>query len=77
MATRPLLLSLITELLEKLNQESEAVQSLLTLTKTLLSAGIKSASKTLQILSEEDSISGTLVAKVFNFFFLSRHREKH
>jgi proline utilization trans-activator len=61
MATRPLLLSVLIELLDKLNQGREAWRSLLHVTRTLISAGIKSASKTIQILSDEDSISAFLI----------------
>ncbi|KAM0817413.1 putative Zn(II)2Cys6 transcription factor [Seiridium cardinale] len=67
MATRPLLLSVLTELLEKLNQGREDWKSLLHLTKTLISTGIKSASKTIQIISEDDNISAFLI---FNLEFL-------
>ncbi|KAI9712006.1 MAG: hypothetical protein M1820_001714 [Bogoriella megaspora] len=54
-ATRPLLLSVLMELLE-FNRERTTVQDLLALARPVLSAGIRSAVKTLQILSDEDSI---------------------
>ncbi|OBT81970.1 hypothetical protein VE02_09318 [Pseudogymnoascus sp. 03VT05] len=55
-ATRPLLLSVLKERLEKLDQGEEDWQSFLALTKPLISTGIKSAVKTLQILHEEDGL---------------------
>jgi proline utilization trans-activator len=58
MATRPLLLSVLTEILEKLSRGREDLHNLLSPTKTLISTGIKSAAKTLQILSDEDNMSG-------------------
>lgn len=56
-ATRPLLLSVLMELLD-LDGERTTWQGLLALTKPLVATGIKSAVKTLQILSGEDSILG-------------------
>lgn len=61
-ATRPLLLSVLKERLGKLGHGEEDWQSLLAPTKALISTGIKSASKTLQILTDEDSLLG----KVFS-----------
>ncbi|KAK2761328.1 hypothetical protein FQN54_001850 [Arachnomyces sp. PD_36] len=55
-ATRPLLLSVLKERLEKLGHGEEDWQNFLTPTKTLISTGIKSAAKTLQILSDVDSL---------------------
>lgn len=56
-ATRPLLLSVLKERLEKLNSgAAEDWQSCLAPIKSLISTGIKSAAKTLQILSDEDSL---------------------
>ncbi|KAJ5218535.1 uncharacterized protein N7498_000634 [Penicillium cinerascens] len=55
-ATRPLLLSVLKERLERLGQQKEDLQSFLSPTKALISTGIKSAIKTLQILSDEDSL---------------------
>lgn len=57
-ATRPLLLSALTERLENLDQEEEDWQDFLALAKTLISTGIKSAVKTLQILTNEDNLLG-------------------
>jgi proline utilization trans-activator len=57
-ATRPLLLSILKERLEKLDYGAEDWQTVLALTKTLISVGIKSAVKTLQILSDDDSLLG-------------------
>lgn len=57
-ATRPLLLSVLKERLEKLDQGEEDWQSFLALTKPLMSTGIKSAIKTLQVLSSEDGLLG-------------------
>lgn len=60
-ATRPLLLSVLKERLgrlEKLDYEEENWQSLLSPTKALIQTGVKSAVKTLQILSDEDSLLG-------------------
>ncbi|KAL1634393.1 hypothetical protein SLS56_002403 [Neofusicoccum ribis] len=55
-ATRPLLLSVLKERLERLGREKEGWQSILAHTTSLISTGIKSAAKTLQILSDEDII---------------------
>ncbi|KAJ5116279.1 hypothetical protein N7456_000627 [Penicillium angulare] len=55
-ATRPLLLSVLKERLERLGQQEDDWQSFLAPTKALISTGIKSAIKTLQILSDEDSL---------------------
>lgn len=60
-ATRPLLLSVLKERLgrlEKLDCEEENWQSLLNPTKALIHTGVKSAVKTLQILSDEDGLLG-------------------
>lgn len=57
-ATRPLLLSVLKERLEKLGHGEEDWQSFLAPTKTLISTGIKSAAKTLQILTDEGSFLG-------------------
>lgn len=56
-ATRPLLLSILIELLD-FDRERTTWQSLLAVTKALVSTGVKSAVKTVQILSDEDSILG-------------------
>ncbi|RYP72060.1 hypothetical protein DL769_004547 [Monosporascus sp. CRB-8-3] len=55
-ATRPLLLSLLQERLDKLGHGDENWRSFLALTTNLISTGIKSAVKSLQILFSEDSI---------------------
>ncbi|KAL4862198.1 hypothetical protein BDV12DRAFT_207373 [Aspergillus spectabilis] len=55
-ATRPLLLSVLKERLQKLGHGAEDWQSIVAPTNALISAGIKSASKTLQILTDEDSL---------------------
>ncbi|CAI7642000.1 unnamed protein product [Penicillium manginii] len=55
-ATRPLLLSALKERLENLDTEKEDWQRFLYLTKTLICIGIKSATKSLQILSNSDSL---------------------
>ncbi|KAE8408672.1 hypothetical protein BDV37DRAFT_295264 [Aspergillus pseudonomiae] len=55
-ATRPLLLSALIERLENLDHEREYWRSFLALTKTLISIGIKSAVKMLQILSNDDNL---------------------
>ncbi|KAL4996464.1 hypothetical protein BDV10DRAFT_202384 [Aspergillus recurvatus] len=55
-ATRPLLLSVLKERLQKLNHGAEDWQSIVAPTNALISAGIKSAAKTLQILADEDSL---------------------
>ncbi|RJE22072.1 hypothetical protein PHISCL_05578 [Aspergillus sclerotialis] len=57
-ATRPLLLSVLKERLEKLGHEEEDWQKFLTLPKSLMSIGIKSAEKTLQTLSGENAFVG-------------------
>lgn len=61
-ATRPLLLSVLKERLEKLCQGEEDWRSFLALTKPLISTGIKSAVKTLQVLASEDSPLGKSLA---------------
>ncbi|KAE8378157.1 fungal-specific transcription factor domain-containing protein [Aspergillus bertholletiae] len=53
-ATRPLLLSVLKERLEKLGRAEEDWQKFLALPKSLIFIGIKSAEKTLQILSDEN-----------------------
>ncbi|KAL5361712.1 fungal-specific transcription factor domain-containing protein [Aspergillus floccosus] len=53
-ATRPLLLSVLKERLEKLGRAEEEWQNSLALPKSLISIGIKSAVKMLQILSDEN-----------------------
>ncbi|KAJ5093546.1 hypothetical protein N7456_009407 [Penicillium angulare] len=55
-ATRPLLLSALMERLENLDNEREDWQEFLALTKTIISVGIKSAAKTLQILSDDECL---------------------
>ncbi|KAL4930320.1 uncharacterized protein BDV17DRAFT_297781 [Aspergillus undulatus] len=55
-ATRPLLLSVLKERLQKLGHGAEDWQSIVAPTNALISAGIKSAAKTLQILMDEDSL---------------------
>ena len=57
-ATRPLLLSVLKERLEKLGREEEDWQKFLTLPKSLISIGIKSAEKILQMLSDENALVG-------------------
>lgn len=57
-ATRPLLLSVLKERLEKLGHGEEDWENFLAPTKSLISTGIKSAAKTLQILTHEDSLLG-------------------
>ena len=56
-ATRPLLLSVLMELLE-LDHKVTAWKDLLAIASPLVSTGVKSASKTLQILSDEDNPVG-------------------
>lgn len=60
-ATRPLLLSVLKERLEKLGRAEEDWQKFLALPKSLISIGIKSAVKTLQILSDENSLLGGFI----------------
>lgn len=59
-ATRPLLLSLLKERLDKLEQGEGDWQGFLNLTKPLISTSIKSAIKTLQVLSNEDGLLGNV-----------------
>lgn len=61
MATRPLLLSVLKERLEKLGHAEEDWQRFLVLPKSLISIGIKSAEKTLQILRDENSLLGACI----------------
>lgn len=69
-ATRPLLLSVLKERLEKLGQEEEEYEyeHFLALTTTVISTGIKSAVKTLQILAHEDSLLGMLWSDTLALF---------
>ncbi|KAL2848218.1 fungal-specific transcription factor domain-containing protein [Aspergillus pseudodeflectus] len=60
-ATRPLLLSILKERLERLGQREDDWQSFLAPTKVLISTGIKSALKTLQILTDENSLLETFL----------------
>jgi proline utilization trans-activator len=60
-ATRPLLLSILKERLERLGQPEDDWQSFLAPTKALISTGIKSATKTLHILTDENSLLGKTV----------------
>lgn len=57
-ATRPLLLSVLKERLERLGQREDNWESFLAPTKALISTGIKSAIKSLQILTDENSLLG-------------------
>ncbi|RAL11793.1 Zn(II)2Cys6 transcription factor [Aspergillus homomorphus CBS 101889] len=70
MATRPLLLSVLRERLEKLGRaEEEEWQKFLALPKSLLSIGIRSAVKTLEILSDENIILETFLPFDLEFTF--------
>ncbi|KAK2609151.1 hypothetical protein QQS21_002233 [Conoideocrella luteorostrata] len=60
-ATRPVLLSVLRERLDKLGAREEDWQTFLTLTKPLITTGIKSAAKTLQILSAGDGLLETFL----------------
>lgn len=60
-ATRPLLLSVLKERLEKLGRAEEDWQKFLALPKSLIAIGIKSAVKTLQILRDENSLLGSSI----------------
>ncbi|KAF7595575.1 hypothetical protein BBP40_005610 [Aspergillus hancockii] len=55
-ALRPLLLSVLKERLDKLGHGEEDWEHFLAPIKSLISTGIKSAAKTLQILTDEDSL---------------------
>ena len=59
-ATRPLLLSVLKERMEKLIQSEEEWHKFLILPRSLVSIGIKSAVKSLEILYDEKSYSITL-----------------
>ncbi|BCS23913.1 Zn(II)2Cys6 transcription factor [Aspergillus puulaauensis] len=60
-ATRPLLLSVLKERLEKLGRAEEDWQKFLALPKSLISTGIKSAEKTLQIIGDENGLLETFL----------------
>ncbi|KAJ6002597.1 hypothetical protein N7451_005144, partial [Penicillium sp. IBT 35674x] len=60
-ATRPLLLSVLKERLEKLGRAEEDWQKFLVLPKSLISIGIKSAEKTLQIIGNENGLLETFL----------------
>ncbi|KAL4883600.1 fungal-specific transcription factor domain-containing protein [Aspergillus karnatakaensis] len=60
-ATRPLLLSVLKERLEKLGRAEEDWQKFLALPKSLIATGIKSAEKTLQILGDENGLLETFL----------------
>ncbi|KAL3454224.1 hypothetical protein BJX65DRAFT_317914 [Aspergillus insuetus] len=68
-ATRPLLLSILKERLERLGHGAEDWQSIVAPTNALISAGIKSAAKTLQILTDEDSLLGVETFLPFDMEF--------
>ncbi|KAL3490254.1 hypothetical protein BJX62DRAFT_252068 [Aspergillus germanicus] len=68
-ATRPLLLSILKERLERLGHGAEDWQSIVAPTNALISAGIKSAAKTLQILMDEDSLLGVETFLPFDMEF--------
>jgi hypothetical protein len=51
-------LSILKERLERLGHGADDWQSIVAPTNALISAGIKSASKTLQILTDEESLLG-------------------
>ncbi|KAL3485509.1 hypothetical protein BJX62DRAFT_242865 [Aspergillus germanicus] len=55
-ATRPLLLSVLKERLEKLGKAEEDWHKFLALPKSLIATGIKSAEKTLQMLGDENCL---------------------
>jgi hypothetical protein len=57
-ATRPLLLSVLKERLEKLGKAEEDWHKFLALPKLLIATGIKSAEKTLQMLGDENGLLG-------------------
>ncbi|OKO99553.1 Proline utilization trans-activator [Penicillium subrubescens] len=57
-ATRPLLLSVLKERLEKLGRAEEDWQKFLALPISLISIGIKSAEKTLRIIGDENGLLG-------------------
>ncbi|KAL4942658.1 hypothetical protein BDV06DRAFT_235261 [Aspergillus oleicola] len=61
-ATRPLLLSVLKERLEKLGRAEEDWQKFLALPKSLIATGIKSAEKTLQILGDENGLLETFLS---------------
>ncbi|KAJ5814186.1 uncharacterized protein N7503_000936 [Penicillium pulvis] len=60
-ATRPLLLSVLKERLEKLGRAEEDWQKFLVLPRSLISIGIKSAGKTLQIIGNENGLLETFL----------------
>lgn len=60
-ATRPLLLSVLKERMEKLDRPEQEWLRLLILPRSLVSIGIKSAVKSLEILSDEGIILGMLM----------------
>jgi hypothetical protein len=57
-ATRPLLLSVLKERLEKLGRAEEDWQKFLALPKSLIETGVKSAEKILQIIGDENGLLG-------------------
>lgn len=70
-ATRPLLLSVLKERLDKLDYGECDWKSFLAPIKSLIGTGIKSAVKTLQILSDQDSFLGKpchIKSKRFGYF---------
>ncbi|RJE19496.1 hypothetical protein PHISCL_08158 [Aspergillus sclerotialis] len=60
-ATRPLLLSVLKERLDKLGRADEDWQKFLALPKSLISTGIKSAEKTIQIIGNENGLLETFL----------------
>lgn len=63
-ATRPLLLSVLKERLDRLGHGPEDWQSIVAPTDGLIRAGIKSAIKTLQILMDEDNLLGAITLSI-------------
>ncbi|KAF3386956.1 hypothetical protein F1880_001157 [Penicillium rolfsii] len=60
-ATKPLLLSVLKERLEKLGRAEENWQKFLALPRSLISIGIKSAEKTLRIIGDENGLLQTFL----------------
>lgn len=70
-ATRPLLLFVLKEQLEKLGCEEEDWQKFLTLPKSLISIRINLAKKTLQIMSDENAFVGEdhpPTSRLYNYY---------
>lgn len=83
-ATRPLLLSVLKERMEKLDQPEEEWHKFLILPRSLVSIGIKSAVKSLEILYDESitlgmifysiiTVGSAIITNILSTYFVQKH----